>query len=166
MSGPTCVPMSRGMADAQHAGRADQPLDDLVVHAVDHDQPRAGRALLAGVAEGRVHHGGHRLVEVGVGVDDDRVLAAHLGDHPLHLALPGRWTAARSMMRQPDRLRAGEGDEGDVGVLDEVGADLLADPGQEGEAPRRQPAGIERLDERVRHERRLLGRLEASRRCR
>ena len=46
------------------------------------------------------------------------------------------------MMRQPDRLRAGERDERDVGVLDQAGADLLADAGKEGETARRQPAGM------------------------
>ena len=51
------------------------------------DHPGGGRALLAGVAEGAGHDGRHGLVEVGVGVDDDGVLAAHLGHHPLHVAL-------------------------------------------------------------------------------
>ena len=33
---------------------------------------------------------GHGLIQVGVRVDDDRVLAAHLRDHALHVPLPRR----------------------------------------------------------------------------
>ena len=76
-----------GRAHDQLAGGADQPVDDLVVDVAHDDEPAGGRALLARVAEGREHRAGHRLVGVGVGVDDQRVLAAHLGDDPLDVAL-------------------------------------------------------------------------------
>ena len=45
--------------------------------------------------------GGDDLVEVGVAVDDDAVLAAHLGDDALELALTGRTFAALSMIFRP-----------------------------------------------------------------
>ena len=32
----------------------------------------------------------HRLIEIGILIDDDRVFAAHLTDHPLHVLL-FRW---------------------------------------------------------------------------
>src|SRR5205823_728156 len=76
-----------GMTDAQRTGGAHQPAHELVIDGLDDDQTRARRALLAGVAERRVDDGRHGLVEVGVGIDDDGVLAAHLGDHSLHVAL-------------------------------------------------------------------------------
>ena len=76
------------MPDRHELGRAGEPLGERVVDVVDDDDPRRGGALLARVAERALHDRGHRVVEVGVGVDDDRVLAAHLGDDPLHVALP------------------------------------------------------------------------------
>ena len=80
-------PGSPGWPDHQLAGGGDEALDDLVVHVADHDEPAGGRALLAGVAEGGDDGAGHGLVGIGVGVDDERVLAAHLGDDPLDVAL-------------------------------------------------------------------------------
>ena len=68
------------VADHQRAGRFDQPLEELVVDAVQHDRPAARRAFLAAVAEGRLADAQHGLVQVGRFVDDDRVLAAHLAD--------------------------------------------------------------------------------------
>ena len=60
------------------------------------NHPRAGRAFLPLVAERAVDHAVHRLVEVGVVVDDDRVLAAHLGDDALDVVLPGPVLVRRS----------------------------------------------------------------------
>ena len=50
---------------------------------------------------------------------------------------------------QADVLRSGEGDDGDVRVLDEVRTDLLADAGQEREDVRRDAGLEEDLDEPV-----------------
>ena len=55
---------------------------------VNHDQPRDGRAFLTGESEGRGGDGRDHLVEVGIGIDDDGVLAAHLRHHPPHATLP------------------------------------------------------------------------------
>ena len=62
----------RGRPDDERARRFHEPLDDRVVHALDADQPAGGRALLAGEAEGRAIDRRNGLVEIGVGVDDDR----------------------------------------------------------------------------------------------
>ena len=88
MSGRQTVRRSRAVPDRHELGRADQPLDELVEDASHDDDARRGRALLPGVPERALRDRGHRDVEVGVGVDDDRVLAAHLGDDALHVSLP------------------------------------------------------------------------------
>ncbi len=90
MTGPTTVSGSSAGPTVKRLGRLDQPGEEGVVDPVEHDHPRAGRALLAGVAEGALEDADDRLVEVGVVVDDDRVLAPHLGDHPLDVVLARR----------------------------------------------------------------------------
>ena len=111
------------IADHQRAGRFDQPLEELVVDAVEHDRPAARRAFLAAVAEGRLPHAEHGLVQVGRLVDDDGVLAAHLADDLLdeRLAL-GRF-AGGAEDAEADLLRAGEGDQGHARVADQDVAD-------------------------------------------
>ena len=73
-----------GRADDHGARRVDEALDELVVGALQDDDARGRRALLPLEVEGAhdALEDGH--VEVGVGVDDQGVLAAHLGDHALH----------------------------------------------------------------------------------
>ena len=88
MTGGTSVPNVVGLADLQHLDRAREPLDERVGDRLVDEHARGGRALLAGVARTRERdERGDGLVEVGVGVDDDAVLAAHLGDHALEVAL-------------------------------------------------------------------------------
>ena len=83
--------------------------------ALDQD-PRARAAVLAGVAEHRRRRRGRGGLEVGVGEDDVRRLAAELERHPLdRLRGAGGDPAA-------DLGRAGERDLGDVGVLDQAAA--------------------------------------------
>jgi hypothetical protein len=57
------------------AKRSEQRVGDRLVD----EDARGRRALLAGVDEGARDDRGHGVVEVGVGVDDHAVLAAHLG---------------------------------------------------------------------------------------
>ena len=125
-----------GRADAQGAGRLDQPAQEGVVDPLQHDHPRARRALLPGVAEGALQDADDRLVEVGIVVDDDRVLAPHLGDHPLDVVLPRRRLGGPAIDRQPDLARAGEGDQVDPGIFHQRLPDV-AEAGQDGQAPRR-----------------------------
>ena len=102
-------------------------------------------------ASGR-HRG--RLLEVGVGEDDVRALAAQLERD----ALDRRRRARRD--RAPDLGRAGEGDLGHVGVVDEPLAALAARAGDDLDDALGQP-GLEReLGEAQRGQRRQLGRLE------
>lgn len=90
------------VADPQHLGRAGEARHQLVVDVAHHDEPREGGALLAAEPERRPEHDRHRLVEVGVGVDDHRVLAAHLRDDPLHMALARHHPGRRLVDRQAD----------------------------------------------------------------
>ena len=60
----------------------------------DQDQQGGGRALLAGVGEGRVDRVAHGDVGVGRGGDDDGVLAAGLPQQ-VHVRLPGAEEAGR-----------------------------------------------------------------------
>ena len=68
------------------------------------DREAGRRALLPVVAEGRAHEVADRLVAVGQRGDDDRVLAAGLGEEP-QVRPPLRGTAARSR-REPVRITA------------------------------------------------------------
>ena len=47
MTGPTRAAGIFGRADLQAARRLDQPLQERIVDRFEHDDPRAGRALLA-----------------------------------------------------------------------------------------------------------------------
>ena len=107
-----------------------------------------------------MHDAVDRLVQVGVVVDDDGVLAAHLGDHALDVVLARRGLGGLPVDRQADVARAGERDQGDVRVLDQGRADLLADAGQEVERrPAGRPASRKISISCVGDHRRLLGRL-------
>ena len=57
---------------------ARQPRQQLVDARLVHDQAARGRAALAGRADGAEHDRRHDEIEVGVVVDDDRVVAAAL----------------------------------------------------------------------------------------
>ena len=114
-----------GRADHEAACRLDQALQELVVGLLQHDHPGTGRALLPLIAEGRDDRLEHRDVEVGVGVDDDRVLAAELGDHALDPGAAGLLDGARHDA-QAHGARAGEGDEVDLGMGDQRLADLVS----------------------------------------
>ena len=105
-----------------------------MARALDED-PRARAAVLAGVAEhGHRRRGGGRL-DVGVGEDDVRGLAAELERDALDRVGRARGDPAA------DLGRAGEGDLGDVGVLDQaVAADLLPGPATTFSTPSGRPA--------------------------
>ena len=93
---------------------------------------RAGRraALLAREGEGRLQQRGDDVVEVGVGVDDDRVLAAHLSDHALEGARAG--DDLRGLLEDLQAAGAGAGEDArvDARVGDQRRARLVA-AGQE-----------------------------------
>ena len=114
-------------------------------------------AVLAGVREDRERRRLGRRVEVRVGEDDVRGLAAELERDPLdRLRGPGR-------DRAPDLGRAGEGDLGDVGVLYQPPAAFRAGSGDDVEHALGEP-GVEGDPlELERGQRRQLGRLEHDR---
>ena len=148
-----------GLADLEHLDRARQALDQRVVDRLVAEHARGGRALLAGVDEGRLDERGHDLVEVGVGVDDHAVLAAHLGDHALEVLLARRRLRGGAHDLEPDLVRAGERDRVHARVAHERGADVAL-AGQQGERRRRHAGLAQRLREDERAAGRLLGRLE------
>ena len=78
------------LVDQQRLDRAVQALEQAVGDPLVHERAARGAALLAREAERRVGERGDGVVEVGVGVDDHAVLAAHLGDDALEVALAGR----------------------------------------------------------------------------
>ena len=151
---------SRRVADVHVARGVDEQLGEAVVGAALDEDAGACAAVLAGVVEDGVGGGSCGLLQVGVGEDDVRGLAAELeGD-----ALDRRGSAFHDAAA--DLGAAGEADLGDVGVLDEPSADdgALADDDVEDAFG---DAGLEgELGEPERGERRQLGGLEDDRCCR
>src|SRR5262249_52860009 len=89
-----------------HAPRhLDEAFEEGVVQSADHDDARAGRALLPGVAEGAVGHAVYRFVQVGVVVHDDGVLAAQLSDDALDVILPRGLRGGLAVDEQADVAR-------------------------------------------------------------
>src|SRR5690606_24120607 len=73
-------------ADLELLGMPGDALDQLLEDVLVGVEPRAGGADLAAVEEDAVGGGGNGALEVGVGEDDDRRLAAELQRHPLEVA--------------------------------------------------------------------------------
>ena len=119
-----------------------RPLDDLrqqrVVDVRDDDRARAGRALLALIAERGGHDAGCGGIQVGGLIHQDGVLAAHLQDRALEPDLAGLHLGRALEDAQPDLLAAGEGDEACHRVVHQRIADRAAGPGQEVEHAWRQ----------------------------
>ncbi len=136
-----------------------EPLDELLGDRLVDQHPRGCRALLARVAEGGGDDRGDRVVEVGVGVDDHAVLAAHLGDHPLDVALRVRRLRRGPDDLEPDRARSGKRDQVHARVADEGGAGL-AEAGEQSERLGGNAGGMKRLNQHQGAGGGLLGRLE------
>ena len=82
MTGPTSVLSLAGSSTWSASIAAGEAVAELRVDRVLDDDPARRGALLAGVPHGGVRDGRGGPVQVGVGQDDGRVLAAHLGLHP------------------------------------------------------------------------------------
>ena len=149
----------RGLADLEHLDRPAEAFEQRVVDRLVDEHPRGRRALLPGVVERRLHEAGHDLVEVGVGVDDHAVLAAHLGDHALDVLLLGRRLARGAHDLEADRLRAGERDRVHARVAHERGADVAL-ARQQRQGVGRHAGLAQRPDEHERAAGRLLGGLQ------
>ena len=76
--GPTCVSALIGLPIFAVLRERDQLLDELIVNALLHEQPRAGDAGLAGRGEDARDHALHRVVEIRIVEHDVRRLAAEL----------------------------------------------------------------------------------------
>ena len=76
-----------GVADRDRGACRNEALHEAVVDPLEQDEPRQGRAFLAGEAERAVEGGRDRLVEVRVIVDDQGVLPPHLADDLLQVGL-------------------------------------------------------------------------------
>ncbi len=153
------VEVERRRADAQrpvalgHAGahRLEQrPLDQ---------DARGRRAGLPGVLDAGVDEKGQRRVEVGIGEDDLRALAAELERDRDHVR------RGRGLHPRAGGDRAGERQMVDARMRRQRRARFLAEPGHDVERPRRQ-AGLERdPGEREHRQAGLLGGLRGRRRC-
>ena len=89
ITGGTSTPKRSRLVDQQLVDGAVQALDQRVRDPVVDERAGGGRALLAREAERAVDQRGDDVVEVGVGVHDHAVLAAHLGHDALEVALAG-----------------------------------------------------------------------------
>ena len=119
-----------------------EPPDELIVGRLEHDDARGGRALLPGVVERRHDDLGDGDIQIGVGVDDDRVLASHLGDDLLDPVCGGMLRRLADDM-QPHVHGARERDEVDGRVAHQEVADLGAWTGQEVDGAGRRAGGFE-----------------------
>ena len=137
--------------------RADELLEERVVDGPVHEQPRGGRAALAGRAEGAPHRAVDRQVHVGVVHHEDRVLAAHLQVQALE--------RRRAGLRDPpaDLGRARVRDDLHVGVLDERIAHLAARAHDDVEDARREAGLLEHARQRHDRGRGVRGRLDDDR---
>ena len=89
-------------------------LEKLVVYAFIDDGARAGRTFLPLKTESRLRLDGG--INVGVGVDDDRVLAAHFKNGTFDPDLAGRLGGRDFINVQSNFARAGEGDVARLGM--------------------------------------------------
>ena len=145
------------VADDDALGALGVALAELVVdRALDQDAA-AGRAALAVQREDAEQRRVDRGVEVGVGEHDGGRLAAELHRE----ALEERRRVAEDQL--PRAALARERDQGNIGMLDEGVARLLAEPVDEVEHPLRQPGVLEDPRPEARRQRRELGRLEHDR---
>src|SRR5207248_1360380 len=79
---------------------------------------RTGRTFLSLITECGVNRVDDCLVDIGIGVDDDSVFAAHLTNDPLQLALTFARFAGALPTLQPYFARSGERDKIDIFVVD------------------------------------------------
>jgi hypothetical protein len=147
--------LSSGRPDAEQLRAALELVDQPVVHALLHEQPRAGAAHLALVEPDRVDHALDHAVEVRVLEDDERALPAQLERQLLPRA--GRLAADDA----PTSVEPGERDLVDAVVRDERRARAPV-AGHDVEHARRQPGVVRELGEAHRRERRELAGLSTT----
>src|SRR4029077_925064 len=87
-----------------------QFFEEFVVDALVDDGARAGRALLALEAKSRLGYAFDGGIDIGVGVDDDGVFAAHFQNGALDPELAWLLICRGLVDVQSNLARAGEGD--------------------------------------------------------
>jgi hypothetical protein len=140
------------IAEAPRLGLGHQQVDEALVHLLVHEDALHRGAALAAVAIGALHGERGGLVEVRVLHDDERVVAAQLEHHAAIADLGGDGLAHRHA--------AGERDEVDLRVRDELVGDLARVAGDDLQHLLRQARLVQQLREEDRRERRLLGGLQ------
>ena len=150
--GPISVSHSIGSPTVSSPARRTTPVDEAVRDLPHHVGALDSRAGLPGVREAAPHAARDRVVQVGVGADDLRVLAAQLQHRSLEL--PGADLADPAT----DLDRAGEEDLPRRGLAQRLAdrAAAVDDPDQ----PLRQARLLERLADPLPEQRRQAGRLE------
>ena len=156
ISGPDVGVGLAGVSELAARHSLEEALGELVSDGLLHKEARSGKADLACVVVlvGRLLD---RSVEIGVGEDEERRLAAELeGDRDDVL---GRGLADQAS--GVDRAR--ERDTADPGMGDERGSRLLSDPLHNVQDPRRQLGLLGEIGEEGAGQRRPLGRLQDGR---
>ena len=105
MTGPTVMPGSSGFPTRKLAAAASSRLHHAVVVFFEHNQTRERGTFLALITESGINRIDDRFIEIGVGIDDDRVLAAHFANDALQFAL-ARACFARRFPKCAAPLRA------------------------------------------------------------
>ena len=120
-----------GIADGDFFHAGFELFEKLVVDALVDDGAGAGRALLALEAECGLRDAFDGGVDVGIGVDDDGVFAAHFEDGALDPDLAGSLRGGDFVDVQSDFAGAGEGDVASLGMRDDGVAEAGAGAGAE-----------------------------------
>jgi hypothetical protein len=121
----------RGIADGDFFHASFELFEELIVDAFVDDGAGAGRALLTLETECRLRNAFDGGVDVGIGVDDDGVLAAHFKDGALDPELPGSLRGGSFVDVESDFAGAGEGDVARFGMRDDSIAEAGAGAGTE-----------------------------------
>ena len=145
------------VADLHAPGELGHPRDDLVVDRGLDEQARARLARLPGRIEDRPGRARDRVVEIGVGEDDVRALAAELERHALERV------GSEAHHLGAGRGRAGERDLVDARVAHEVRADRRSVAGNDVDDAVGNADLVRQLGEPERRQRRLRIRLEHDR---
>src|SRR5579864_6458525 len=106
-------------------------LEEFVVDALVDDGARAGRALLALESESGLGNAFDSGIDVGVGIDDDRVFATHFENSALDPKLAGCLRGRGFVDVQSHFARTGEGDVARFGVCDDGVAESGSGAGTE-----------------------------------
>ena len=149
-----------GGADQAAARNFHQAIDKRLDHVPGNQHAAAGGAFLAGVPEGAFSHPADGLIQVGVGIHQDGVLATHFRQHPFDMILATGGFSGLAVDRQADLHAAGEGYHRHLRMADQNRAHLLADPRQVMQHIRRDAGLMQDLDEPPGRHRCLFGRFE------